>query len=649
MNLCKITFYPWGKTINVARGTDLLSAAMVAGIHLYNTCGGEGVCGRCKVIVKKGEIHTESTERLTTEEKKKGYVLACRTTCLGDVDIEVQYDSIMDKAEILTGEAQREDAIGLYMPSEKFEKAPDVTAERIFTHSPLSKKLYLELPPPSLDDSTGDLERIYQGIRKRCSVDIMQMGLANIKKLGKILRDSNWKITVTLGNRNGTTEIVLVEPGDTEKANFGVALDIGTSTIVAYLVDLNSQELIGAKASYNPQVTIGGDVISRIIYAQEEEGLERLHNAVVDAINGLIISLVREHSLSLKDITGVTCAGNTTMTHLLTKIDPTYIRKEPYVPVTNSLPVVRAREIDIKINPRGLLACLPGVSTYVGGDITAGVLASGMDTFSTLSLFLDLGTNGEVVLGNKEWLTCCSTSAGPCFEGGGIQHGVRAMEGAIQKVNISLDREKISYSTIGNARPIGICGSGIVDIISELFIRGIVNRAGKMNPQSSTRVRGNEREREFLLVKKNETPVDKDIVITETDIKNVIHSKGAIFNGASVLLHKLGLSFGNLARVIIAGGLGTSLDIRKAIIIGLLPDLPQEKFTFIGNSSITGAKMALLSQEAMEKIYEISNKMTYVELSVDPEFMNNYTSALFIPHTDLSLFPSVRKMLEKDR
>lgn len=639
MEKCLITFQPSDKEIEVPRGTNLLAAATQAGIHIYNSCGGEGVCGRCKVIIKKGQFHTELSGRLSPIERAQGYVLACRTTPKGEtLEVEVPLESRLDEAAILTEEAKLSRLAGLYSSAEEVVSPAKPLAERVFTRSPLSTKLFFKLPPPTLEDNISDLERLYREIQRiRGEIPIMQIGLANIKSLDKLLRDSNWQVTITLGNRNKTVEVVLVEPGDTTRKNFGIALDIGTTTVVAYLVDLNSGKTVGGRASYNKQVDFGEDVISRIIFAQESEGLERLHHAVIDTVNDLIGSLSGEYKVSLNDINAAICAGNTTMTHLLLKVDPTYIRRAPYVPAANFVPVIRAAEAGIKINPRGLLWCVPGVSSYVGGDITSGVLASGIDEQDELSMLIDLGTNGEIVLGNKEWLISCSTSAGPCFEGGGITCGLRAMKGAVQKVQIGSAGQRVAgqgpevkVETIGNAKPIGICGSGLISAIGEMFKAGLIDRSGKLREKE-----------EFVLVKSSLSATGKRIIITNTDIQNVIRSKGAIFTGAWILLRQMQLRFEDIKHIYISGGLGTSLDIEDAIYIGLLPDLPKERFQFIGNSSVSGAKMVLLSMEAMTKAEEIARKTMYIDLSTTPDFMNNYSASLFLPHTDLGLFPSV--------
>jgi len=627
----------------VDSGTDILTAAIKSGIHIYNSCGGEGVCGRCKVVIKKGKYVTEHSGRVSEKERKKGYVLACRTTPQSDMEILVPEESRLGDIEVLTEEAKAKRLAGLYTPAEKIEEEHYKAEARLFRHGPLSTKLFLKLSPPSLDDNCGDVERVFREIRKGRNIPVMQMGLANIKKLPRLLRESSWAVTVTLGNRNGTAEVVLIEPGDHSGKNFGVALDIGTTTIVAYLVDLKSQKVLAARASYNPQVDFGEDVISRIVYAGEAAGLEKLHHVVIDTINVLIYSLTKEQGLTLDDITAIMCAGNTTMTHLLLKINPAYIRKDPYVPAVNFMPVIRAGEAGIKVHPRGLLSCLPSIGSYVGGDIVGGVLASGMDNTEAISLFIDLGTNGEVVIGNKEYFIACSTSAGPCFEGGGLSSGIRAMKGAIQKVSIK--DNALAVETIGNARPKGICGSGVIDALSAFLQYGIIDRAGKIKDNKICRVKEADGVKRVVLVDKKASATGREIAIDENDIKNVINSKGAIYTGIDILLKESGYKRHDLKHVYIAGGLGTALNIRSSINIGLLPDLAEEKFEFLGNTSIAGARTCILSSEATDKAWSIAEKMTYLDLSTNASFMNNYSAALFLPHTDIDLFPSVKKAL----
>ncbi len=643
MDTCLVTFFPDNKKIRVANGTDILNAAIAAGVYINSSCGGEGICGRCKVIVKAGEVESEPTGRLSREEVQKGFVLACHATIHSDVEIEIPPSSRLTKQRILTDEAKIERLAGVFSEAGEIERGIELEEREIFAHSPLATKLFLRLPPPTLSDNTSDLERLYREIRRKRDIQILQTGLTNVKKMGRVFRQSNWEVTVLLGKRNGTAEIISIEPGDTSGRNFGIAADIGTTTIVTELIDLNTKKTLSTKAAYNKQASYGEDVITRMIYAAKETGLEKLHHLVVDTLNELISSAAEQLKVSLNEITCVMCAGNMTMAHLLLRVDPTYLRREPYVPTANFMPVIRAAEVGVKISPRGLLDCLPGVSSYVGADIVAGVLASRIDEEDDLSMLIDIGTNGEIVLGNKDWLTCCSSSAGPAFEGSGVSSGVRAMDGAIERVNVSAENFEVEYSTIGDAAPVGICGSGYIDALAELLKAGVIDRSGKINEGlNNSRIRDGKEGPEFVFVHGSETQEGEDIVITQVDITNLIRSKGAIYTAAKVLADKMGLKLDEIKKIYLAGGFGNYMNVEKSIRIGLLPDLERDRYKFIGNSSIAGAKFSLLSYHAMMKAKEIARKMTYVELSVDPSFMNEYTGSLFIPHTDMDRFPSVK-------
>ena len=642
MEKFKVTFLPDNKTIEVEKEKTILSAAISAGVYITSSCGGDGVCGRCKVILKKGQVLSQPTGRISLEERKRGMHLACLTTIQSDLEVEVPPESRLD-LEKLTQEDLELRLKGLYSESEEVESAPSVLGEEIFVHSPLATKLYLELPPPDLEDKISDLERLYRQIRRIQDIPVMQTGLANIRRLGELLRSSDWKVTVTLGKRNGTTEIVLIEPGDTSRKNFGLAFDIGTTTISGQLVDLNTKKVLGTKASYNKQASFGSDVITRIIYAQGQEGLEKLHHAVIDDMNQMIHELVQEHNIDLNDVNCVLCAGNTTMVHLLLRVEPTYIRREPYVPTANFVPTIRASEAGIKINPRGLLSCVPGVSSYVGGDTAAGILSSGLYREDDLSILIDIGTNGEIVLGNKDFLIAAAASAGPAFEGSGVSCGMRASKGAIQKVKIAPGDFKVNYNTIGDVKPRGICGSGYIDIVAQMLGAGIIDKSGKIKAGDSMRIRNGESGREFVVAFKEESDATSDIVITEADIENLKRAKAAIYSATAVLTKHMNLDFSNIKKFFIAGGFGTYLDVDNAVAIGLLPDLEKSRFMFIGNSALAGSRQILLSYEAMKTVNEIARKITYFELSVDPGYMDEYMAALFFPHTDLSKFPSVRK------
>ncbi|MFA5276113.1 MAG: ASKHA domain-containing protein [Candidatus Omnitrophota bacterium] len=633
MEKFKVTFYPKNKSIEVPKDTTILSAAISAGISINSACGGDGVCGKCKVLIKSGKVAAQANSVLTLEEKHRQIFLACQTVIHGDVEVEVLPESITDMAGLRIK--------GLYTKSENVEPIRESAEKSIFKHSPLATKIYLELPKPNFEDTAGDLERIYRELRNIQGLAIARTALTNIRQLGELLRDSDWKVTVTLGRRNDTVEIVLIEPGDTTSNNFGLAFDIGTTTISGQLIDLNSKKVLGTKASYNKQASFGSDVITRIIYAHEPDGLEKLHNAVVETINLIIRELAKEHNVNLNDINCILCAGNTTMIHLLLSVDPTYIRKEPYVPTINSVPTIRAKEAGININPRALLSCVPGVSSYVGGDTTAGILSSGLYKEEGLSLLIDIGTNGEIALGNKEFMVACAASAGPAFEGSGITNGMRASKGAIEKVKIDPKTQKVSFETIGEDKPRGICGSGYIDIIGELLAAGIIDKSGKIIAEGS-RIRESELGKEFIIALKEESATERDIVINEADIDNIKRAKAAIYSAVSILVEHLNFDFSEIKKVFIAGGFGTSIDIEKAVRIGLLPDLNRDVFKFIGNSSLKGAQEMLLYSDTEKIAQDIADKITYIELSADPGYMDHYMAALFFPHTDLLRFPSLR-------
>jgi uncharacterized 2Fe-2S/4Fe-4S cluster protein (DUF4445 family) len=612
------------KTIETGKKANLLKVLRDNGIGIASSCGGKGTCGKCMVIIRSGKCAPSGPNILSGTNR----VLACQAEVTENIVIEIPPES-----RSITGE--------IFTPAETTAVYGQTPYDSSFSPSPLSRKAYIELEPPSGYNNMPDLEKIKSALGTDAEID-----LELLRNLDKLLRKYGWKFTAVLTKGACAEKLTAIEPGNTSGISYGIALDIGTTTVVAYLTDLDSGRVINAKAAYNRQISYGDDVITRIIYASEPDGLKKLNAAVLDTTNSLIEKLAKEENISQESIYSMQCAGNTTMMHLLFNVSPENIRKEPYVPVFNSSPFVTAEDSGIKINPRGVISCLPGVASYVGGDITAGVLACGMHDSTELSLLVDLGTNGEIVLGNSEWLLCCACSAGPAFEGVGIKCGIRAMKGAIQ--NVELAGGAVKYGTIDNAPAVGICGSGLLDIPAEFLKKGIIDRAGKFTKsgEASGLIRKNaDDELEFVIVPAEKSATGADIVITEPDIANLLRSKGAVYLGIQVLLKHAGMNFGDIARAYISGGFGTYLDIEKAVIVGLLPDIPRERFSFIGNSSVKGAKLCLLSGEAREKAKSVSEKMTYVELSTDGSFMNEYTSTLFLPHTDLDLFPSVKKML----
>jgi len=444
---CKVCFEPSGLKTNVSPGTVLLEAARKAGVYLSSICGGDGYCGKCKVIINEGQFQSRPTTLLTADEVRENVVLACQTKVLSDMIVTVpKFHSLETGQIIMDTDAHRFS-----------ELAGEPTGT--FKFDPLVQKLCLEMSPPTVQDHTADHERLYLAIRKHIDASIMQTGFRIMQKLSKVLIQANYKVAVTVGRRGGTTELIEVEPGNRCETNFAVAVDLGTTTIVAHLIDLTTGRTVDTEATYNSQINFGEDYIRRIIYAEENDALDEMQNRIVHDVNNLVVTLAARQKIDLQDITAVICAGNTAMVHFLLNLDPRRIRREPYVASAGFVPPIRAAEAGIQINKRGLLYCLPSVAAYVGSDIVAGVLTTRIYSKKGISLFVDIGTNGEVVLGNRDWLVCASSSAGPAFEGSGVKHGMRAGAGAIEKLSIRGDGS-IEFKTIGNRTPAGICGSG---------------------------------------------------------------------------------------------------------------------------------------------------------------------------------------------
>ncbi|NVM31924.1 MAG: DUF4445 domain-containing protein [Candidatus Helarchaeota archaeon] len=508
--------------------------------------------------------------------------------------------------------------------------------------NPVIRKRYLEIPQPSLSDTLGDWQRLLREFKNKLGYNEVGVDLSLLGSLGRILREGNWKVTVTFSEIDGQVQLVNLEKGNTETKAYAVACDIGTTTLVMNLVDLNTGKVIDSKTSYNPQRAHGEDVTSRMMHCDKQGDLSQLHQLVIDELNSMIDHLCRSQGLKQDEINGLICAGNTIMTHILLGFDPRTIRKEPYVPLTTFYPAFLASEIGIKISPYGITKCIPGVSGYIGGDIAAGILSTRLNESEKITLFIDIGTNGETVLGGKDWIVACSGSAGSAFEGCGLEFGMNATSGAIEKI-ILKENGELNYETLGNKSPKGICGSALIDLLAQLLEFGIINRQGKINTQfKSSRIGKTAMGFEFVIAWSAETQINKDIVLTQADTDNLIRDKAAVYAGSAILLKSMQMEFSNVEKLLIAGNFGRHLDVEKAISIGLLPDIERNRIEFIGNSSIDGATKALLSIEDLEKAQQIADSITTFELTREPSYYDIYTSALFLPHTDMSLFPSVK-------
>jgi uncharacterized 2Fe-2S/4Fe-4S cluster protein (DUF4445 family) len=641
----KVRLFPDAREIDVPQGENLLRAAMLAGVHVNASCGGSGTCGKCRVVVEQGLVETKPSSRLTPEEVARGYVLACTTAVQGDLTVRIPVESQKGEGAAVLEREHRTVTHGKVLTRKNLgELFGD------FDLDPPTRRLHVTLPKPSLEDSVSDLERLKRELFRNYGIPDFTVDHACLTRMASTLRESGWDVTATIthGGDGECPRLIGLDPGDRSGKHFGLAVDIGTTTVYAELVDLNTRVSLGQVTEYNAQVSCGEDVISRIVYSMKKDGLERLQTLVVDTINGLIDRLVKKTGVDRQDIVYMVAAGNTTMTHLFFGIDPRHIREEPYIPTVNFIPTVRAVTLGLQVARGARVYCVPGRASYVGGDITAGLLASGVYKTERLTLYIDIGTNGEMALGNAEWLLTCACSAGPAFEGGAVKHGMRAILGAIETVRISPETLEPMIITIGQTKAKGICGSGMIDAVAELFLTGIINEKGKFDRDiRHPRLRVANGIPEYVMVFADQTAIGTDIVITEADLDNLIRTKGAIYAGITTLLELMQLPLSAIEEVYIAGGFGKYLELDQAITIGLLPEVPEERVKYVGNGSLMGAHLVLLSQSARDSAREIAKHMTYLELSTNPGFMDHYVAALFLPHTDRAAFPSVLKRVRR--
>jgi uncharacterized 2Fe-2S/4Fe-4S cluster protein (DUF4445 family) len=646
----KVRFLPIDRIIKASREESILDVAMRAGVYINGSCGGNGTCGRCKITIASGEVFSSRDTSISSEEYEAGFRLACASYPLGDVTVVIPLESQIDRS------ALRRSPVGEHV----------LTPGRIdgltkgWSVDPPTVKRHVKLAPPSQEHNVSDAARLMVELKTLTKIE-PSLDFDALEGLSRKLRDSDWDVTATLRRELNTWTITNVEEGDTENRNYAIAVDIGTTTVCAELLDMGVHasrptrrkgrtegRIKGESSDYNGQISYGEDVISRIMYARKAGGLHRLRTAVTDTVNLLIEEMVKQAAIDINDITQVVLAGNTTMTHLILGLNPQYLMLDPYVPLATEIPHTQAERVGLRAHRKASVRFFPSVASYVGGDIVAGVLGSGMFQREEIALFIDIGTNGEIVVGNREWLTCASCSAGPAFEGGGITSGIRAVKGAIEQVRINPSTFEPMLLTIGRGKPVGICGSGLIDLMAELFEVGLIEQNGKFKRDSiSRRVRERQDVWEYVICYADDSAIGKDIVLTEADIDNLMRAKAAIYAGCRVLLDNVGLDIHDIERVIIAGGFGHHLCLEKAKMIGLLPDIPDDKFLFLGNGSLLGARLACMSHKLEREAKAIAEGMTNIELSNSRSFMDEFVAALFIPHTDEQAFPHVIERLRQ--
>jgi uncharacterized 2Fe-2S/4Fe-4S cluster protein (DUF4445 family) len=626
-----LVIQPGDLKLTVPTGTLVSEAIQRAGLDLAQPCGGQGRCGRCAVVIEGDGARRRSTIRLSEADLEAGRALACQTVIEGELTItippqeQVQRRLVTDKA-----------AAALSLP---------------FTYDPSQMQslrlMQLNLAPPTLQEALDDEARL-RGALAQAGFPQVELPLAVLRKLPAALRESEWSPWALVARPladGGSAHLIDLTPQPIRP--LGLALDIGTTTVTVYLIDLENGKLLGSAAEYNGQIARGEDVISRIIYASKGEGLKELGDLLRQTLSALLERLRLRTGVEPGSIHKMTVAGNTTMIHLFLGLPPAGIRLTPYVPVSNRPPDYSAAELDLPLHPQARIDVLPGVASYVGADITAGVLACGLSEAEALTLFIDVGTNGEIVLGTRDWMVTCACSAGPAFEGAGVVDGMRATEGAIEEVWVHSETLEPTYRVIGNQAPRGLCGSGLISLLAELFVTGVIDRGGNIKLDlDCRRVRQGAHGPEYVIAWGSESEHGNDIVLTKVDVDNLMRAKAAIYAGFTVLASSVGLTLQEVQQVLVGGSFGQYINVEKAIQIGLLPDLPWGCFHFLGNTSVQGTAQALLSSEARKRVAEIASHMTYLELSADNSFYDNFTAALFLPHTEIGRFPSVAEVWE---
>ena len=640
----KVTFQIEGGSpvqIECNAGDNLLELARRANVAIDAPCSGNGSCGKCRVRLIEGELETIRSRHITDEEYNAGWRLSCNSKVLSDCtvlvpDIASAYQSRMKTADL---SSPKEIAI--------FEncKADLQNSGIHFDNDFLALDVVMDAP--TLDDTMPDNERLTWGIKAQLEVEEVHIPFTVMVKLAHTLREHDFHVCVK--GRQDEDRFYCMEicdPADT--AIVGCAIDIGTTTVTMVLTDLTSGKLLAKGSSGNGQIRYGADVINRIIEQGRSGGKKKLQDAIIkETLTPIIANLCKSAGINARSILRLSIGANTTMNHLLLGVDAEPVRMEPYIPSFFSWEGLLAGDLHLPANPLASVVIAPNIGSYVGGDITAGTLASGIWDKDEMSLFIDLGTNGEIVFGNRDFLMSCACSAGPAFEGGDISCGMRATDGAVEACEIDKTTMEPSLTVVGDPgqKVVGICGSGIIDIISELFRCGIINAKGLFIRDGDRVKRDQHGMGRYVLATAEESDTGREVSINEVDIDNFIRAKGAIFSAIDTLLQSVDMTPDCIDKVYVAGGIGSGINMKNSVNIGMFPDVELDKFHYIGNSSLTGAYAMVMSDQAIDKCAEVAANMTYLELSTYPGYMDSFVAACFLPHTDRSLFPnSVQEM-----
>ena len=631
-----------GETITVSTmvGENLLETARKSNVAIDAPCSGNGSCGKCRVKLLSGKLDSKQTRHISEEEYAKGWRLACCSQVAGDVEIMVP--------DIASAYRSRMKVADLSSPQEIriFDDCMDKIAEADLTLENNIRIVRVKMEVPSLDDTMPDIERITRALKEVTGCEHIRVPYSVLQRLPDVLRDSDFEVQCVVSQSENRIFVYEVSGKDEDILACGLAVDIGTTTVSAVVTDMQTGKILAKASSGNGQIRYGADVINRIIESAKPGGKKRLQDAVVsETLNPMIQQMCKAAGISPRHIFRLSVACNSTMNHLLMGINADPLRMEPYIPAFFKTNSFYASDIHLNVHPDAHIIMAPNIGSYVGGDITAGALVSMLWNQPHFSLFIDLGTNGELVFGNSDFMMSCACSAGPAFEGGDISCGMRATDGAIEACTIDKETMEPTLSIIGEEgqKAVGLCGSGIIDVIAELFCCGIISPKGKFIREGRRIKHDAYGMGSYVLVFEEDAEGSKDVEITEVDIDNFIRAKGAIFSAIRTMLGSLDFDISMIEQVFVAGGIGSGINMKNAVTIGMFPDIPIECYHYIGNSSLCGAYAMLLSTKAERKVYELAQNMTYLELSTEPGYMDEFVACCFLPHTDSALFPSLEE------
>ncbi len=638
----KVTFQIEGGSpvsIECNAGDNLLELARRANVAIDAPCSGNGSCGKCRVKLVEGELDTIKSRHISDEEYEAGWRLSCNCKVLSDCTVFVPDIASAYQSRMKTADLSSPKEIAIFEDCQSQLKASGIQFSNNF------RSFVVSMGEPTLDDTMPDNERLTWAIQEALGIENVKIPYVVMAKLASALREHDFNVCVK-GELQGDTFLCMEICSPEDTAIVGCAIDIGTTTVTMVLTDLVTGKLLAKGSSGNGQIRYGADVINRIIEQGRTGGKKKLQDAIIkETLTPIIANLCKSAGISARSILRLSVGANTTMNHLLLAVDAEPVRMEPYIPSFFSWEGLLAGDLKLPANPLAPVIIAPNIGSYVGGDITAGTLAAGIWDLDEMSLFIDLGTNGELVFGNRDFLMSCACSAGPAFEGGDISCGMRATDGAVEVCVIDKATMEPTLTIVGEPgqKCVGICGSGIIDIISELFRCGIINAKGLFVREGSRVKRDAHGMGRYVLADASETETGREVSINEVDIDNFIRAKGAIFSAIDILLQSVDMTVDMIDKVYVAGGIGSGINMKNAVNIGMLPDVELEKFRYIGNSSLTGAYAMVVSDEAVAKCAEVAANMTYLELSTYPGYMDSFVAACFLPHTDASLFPNSKQ------